>query len=146
MSQPLVVGDCEEGEQELQTTVPKEKSIHYLVSFIKAVPGAGVEVDKAHRTVFRARVKESWRSLLSFVLNKTKRSFLRIEAVSGSFVVVVLAVLCGMQDLSVPTRGQTCAPLQWTRGALTTGPPGNSSGSTFVFPLGTQQTIIWWTL
>jgi len=36
------------------------------------------------------------------------------------------ATLCGFWDLSSPTRGQTCAPLQWKHGVLDTGLPGNS--------------------
>ena len=37
-----------------------------------------------------------------------------------------LAALRGLWDLSSPTRDRTRAPLQWKRGVLTTGPPGNS--------------------
>lgn len=38
-SQPLFLGDPEEGEQELQTTILMGKSPHYLVFFMKACQG-----------------------------------------------------------------------------------------------------------
>ena len=42
------------------------------------------------------------------------------------FIYFFLAVLHGMWHLISPTRDWTCAPLQWKRAVLTTGPPENS--------------------
>ena len=41
-----------------------------------------------------------------------------------SILFIFLVMLCGMWDLSSPTRDQTCA-LQWKHKVLTTGPPGS---------------------
>ena len=41
-------------------------------------------------------------------------------------ILLFLATLCGMTDLSSPIRGRTYAPLQWKYRVLTSGPPGKS--------------------
>ena len=39
-------------------------------------------------------------------------------------IYLFMAMLGGLRDLCSPIRDRTCAPLQWKRGVLTTGPPG----------------------
>ena len=51
------------------------------------------------------------------------------------FFFIFLAAPHGMQDLSSPTR-------QWTRGVLTTGPPGNSRRCTLLKVNSTQETPV----
>ena len=49
----------------------------------------------------------------------------------GASICQLFFSLCSMQDLGSLTRDQTCAPVQWKRRVLTTGPPGKSLLSAF---------------